>query len=292
MSDAYYGRPIVKPPAWTDLIPTYFFAGGLAGAAATLASAERIARNDRLARTMIFGAAAGCAVSAFCLIADLKKPERFINMLRVVKPTSPMSVGVYIFSAFSGSVFIAAGSEATGIARPAGRFFEAIAGLIGPVMSVYTSVLVGDTVMPAWHLPRKTLPGLFAATSAASAGAWGLLFSSSRDNASARRLALVGGTGMVALLQALHHEIGPAQAKAYSTGEAGALARSARVLNLSGIVCAALAKDSDVLSKIAGALLLAGGLTERFAVYRAGCASAKDPKYVLEAQANSASSRV
>jgi formate-dependent nitrite reductase membrane component NrfD len=293
MSEGYYGRPIVKPPAWTDLIPTYFFAGGLAGTAATLAFAERTARNDRLARTMILGAAAGCAVSAFCLIADLKKPERFVNMLRVVKPTSPMSVGVYIFSAFSGSVFIAAGSEVTGIARPAGRFFEAIAGLIGPVMSVYTAVLVGDTVMPAWYLPRKTLPGLFAATSAASAGAWGLLFASARDSGSARRLALVGGTAMVAILQALHHEIGPAQAQAYSQGEAGALARSARLLNIGGIVCAALGKNSNAISKIAGALLLAGGLTERFAVYRAGCASAKDPMYVLESQkASSASSRV
>jgi formate-dependent nitrite reductase membrane component NrfD len=282
--NGYYGRPIVKPPAWTDLIPTYFFAGGLAGAAATLALAERTARNDRLARTMIFGAAAGCAVSTFCLIADLKKPERFMNMLRVVKPTSPMSIGVYIFSAFSGSVFIAAGSELTGVARPVGRFFEAIAGLIGPVMSVYTAVLVGDTVMPAWYLPRKTLPGLFAATSAASAGGWGLLFASARDSGSARRLALLGGTAMVALLQALHNEIGPAQSEAYSKGEAGALARTAQVLNVSGIVCAALGKNSDAISKIAGGLLLAGTFTERFAVYRAGCASAKDPKFVLEAQ--------
>jgi formate-dependent nitrite reductase membrane component NrfD len=284
VSEGYYGRPIVKPPAWTDLIPTYFFAGGLAGTAATLALAERTARNDRLARTMILGAAAGCAVSAYCLIADLKKPERFINMLRVVKPTSPMSVGVYIFSAFSGSVFIAAGSEVTGIARPVGRFFEALAGLIGPVMSVYTSVLVGDTVMPAWHLPRKTLPSLFAATSASGAGAWGMLFASTRVNGSARRLAVVGGTGMIAALQALHSEIGPKQAEAYTTGEAGALAHSARIMNIGGIVCATLAKDSNALSKIAGLLLLAGGLAERFAVYRAGCASAKDPKYVLDAQ--------
>jgi formate-dependent nitrite reductase membrane component NrfD len=283
-NNGYYGRPIVKPPAWTDLIPTYFFAGGLAGTAATLAFAERSARNDRLARTMIFGAAAGCAVSAFCLIADLKKPERFLHMLRVLRPTSPMSVGVYVFSAFSGSVFIAAGAEVTGIARPAGRFFEAIAGLIGPIMSVYTSVLVGDTVMPAWYLPRKTLPALFAATSASSAGAWGLLFAPARSNGSARRLAILGGTAMVTALQALHHELGPKQVEAYTTGEAGALARSARVLNVSGIVCATLARNSNTLSKIAGALLLAGGLTERFAVYRAGCASAKDPKYVLEAQ--------
>jgi formate-dependent nitrite reductase membrane component NrfD len=284
MSEGYYGRPIVKPPAWTDLIPTYFFAGGLAGTAATIAFAERTARNDRLARTMLFGAAAGCAVSAFCLIADLKKPERFINMLRVVKPTSPMSIGVYIFSAFSGSVFIAAGSEVTGIARPAGRFFEALAGLIGPVMSVYTSVLVGNTVMPAWHLPRATLPALFAATSASSAGAWGMLFGPARASGSARRLAVLGGTAMVGALQAVYHELGPVQVEPYTKGEAGALARTARVLNVGGIVCATLAKKSDTLGRIAGALLLAGGLAERFAVYRAGCASAADPKYTIEAQ--------
>ena len=284
MTESYYGRPIVKPPAWTDLIPTYFFAGGLAGAAATLASAERLARNDRLARTMLFGAAAGCAVSAFCLIADLKKPERFMRMLRVVKPTSPMSIGVYIFSAFSGSVFLAAGSEITGIARPLGRSFGAIAGLIGPIMSVYTAVLVGDTVLPAWYLPRKSLPSVFAATSATSAGAWGLVFAPARLNGSARRLAMIGGLATIAALESLHQELGPAQDEAYKKGEAGKLAHTARLCNIAGIVCAAFAKNSSGLSKLAGALLLAGGLAERFAVYRAGCASAKDPKYVLEAQ--------
>jgi hypothetical protein len=291
---SYYGRPIVKPPAWTDLIPAYFFAGGLAGAAATLALAERAARNDRLARIMIVGAAAGSAVSAFCLIADLKKPERFMKMLRVVKPTSPMSVGVYIFSAFSGSVFIAAASELSGIARPVGRVFETIAGLIGPVMSVYTAVLVGDTVVPAWYLPRKSLPGLFAATSASSAGAFGLLFAPARFSASARRLAMVGGLATIASLESLHHEIGPVQDEAFRNGEPGQLARTARLCNVAGIACAAFAKNSDALSKLAGALLLAGGLAERFAVYRAGCASTKDPKYVLEAQrpASSASSPV
>jgi len=285
-SSGYYGRHLVKPPVWTDFIPLYFFAGGMAGTAATLALAERTARNDRSARTMILGAAAGSAVSAFCLIRDLRKPERFLNMLRVFKPTSPMSVGVYIFSAFAGSVFIAAGSELTGVARPAGRFSETIAGLIGPVMSVYTAVLIGDTVMPAWHLPRKTMPGLFAATSASCAGAWGMLFGSTRSNGSARRLAILGGTTMIAMLQALHHELGPVQDEAYTKGEAGAFARASRVLNVSGVVCATLAKKSDTFGRIAGALLLAGGLAERFAIYRAGCASAKDPKYTIEAQSS------
>lgn len=281
---SYYGRPIVKPPAWTDLIPLYFFAGGLSGAAATLGFAERVAGNERLARPLILGAAAGSAVSAFCLIADLKKPERFLNMLRVFKPTSPMSVGVYIFSAFGGSITLAAGSEVTGIARPAGRFFAAFAGLIGPVMSVYTSVLIGDTVIPAWRFPKKSLPALFAATSASSAGAFGMLFAPARANGSARRLAIAGGLATIVSLEALHHEIGPVQDDAYTSGEAGRLAHAARICNIAGLACAVFAKKSDALSKIAGALILAGGLAERFAVYRAGCASANDPKYVLEQQ--------
>ena len=195
-----------------------------------------------------------------------------------------MSVGVYIFSAFGGSVMLAASSELTGIARPAGRFFAAIAGAIGPIMSVYTAVLVGDTVIPAWRLPKKSLPAVFAATSASSAGAVGMLFAPPRANDSARRLAIAGGLATIAALEALHHEIGPVQDEAYRKGEAGKLAQTARACNIAGIACAVLAKDSDVLSKIAGALLLAGGLAERFAVYRAGCASAKDPKYVLDAQ--------
>lgn len=280
----YYGRHLAKPPVWTDLIPLYFFAGGMAGTAATLGLAERVAGNDRFARTMILGAAAGTMLSAYCLIADLRKPERFLNMVRHFNPTSPMSAGAYIFSAFSGSVFIAAGSELTGVAKPAGRFFETIAGIIGPMMSVYTSVLVGNTVMPAWHLPRATLPALFAATSAASAGAWGMLFGPARKSGSARRLAILGGTAMVAALQAVYQELGPVQVEPYTKGEAGSLARTARVLNIGGMVCASFAKKSDTLGRIAGALLLAGGLAERFAVYRAGHASASDPKYTIEAQ--------
>lgn len=280
----YYGRPIVKPPAWTDLVPVYFFAGGLAGAAETLAFAERARKNDRLARPLLFAATAGCAVSTFCLIADLRRPERFWHMLRVFNPRSPMSVGVYIFSAFSGSVFLAAGSDLTGKARAGGRVCEAIAGTLGPLMSVYTSVLIGDTVIPAWRLPRNSLAALFAATSASSAGGAGLLFAPARNSESARRLGMTGALAGLAALQALKHEIGAAQYEAYASGEAGALARAARALNIGGIVCAAFAKNSHVFSKIAGGLFLAGGLAERFAVYRAGVASAKDPKFVLAAQ--------
>jgi formate-dependent nitrite reductase membrane component NrfD len=280
----YYGRPMIKPPEWTDLIPTYFFTGGLAGTAATLAFIERLAKNDELARTMLLGAAAGSAVSAFCLIADLKRPERFMNMLRVFKPTSPMSVGVYLFSAFSSSTFLAAACELTGILRPIGRIFEAGAALLGPPMSVYTAVLIGDTVVPAWHYARTSLPRLFAATSALSAGGYGLVAAPVASAGAARRLAMMGGIGAILALERVHLELGPRQQQAYERGQALTLSKAARALTIAGTAAAVFSKRNGAVARIAGALLLAAGVAERFAIYRAGCISAKDPSFTIEAQ--------
>jgi formate-dependent nitrite reductase membrane component NrfD len=282
--NGYYGYPMIKPPEWTDLIPTYFFTGGMAGTAATIAFTERLAKNDALARPMIFGAAAGAAVSGFCLIADLKRPMRFMNMLRVFKPTSPMSIGVYIFSAFSGATFIAAASELTGVLRPVGRILEGLAGLLGPAMSCYTAVLIGDTVVPAWHYGRRTMPALFAATSASTAAGWGLLFAPSGNAGTVRRLAMISGPAVLGALQMLHEELGPRQKHAYETGEAALFSQAAKVLNVSGTIAAVASRYYGPLSKIAGALLLAGGLAERFSVFRAGCNSARDPSYTIYAQ--------
>ncbi len=284
MVEGYYGRPVIKPPEWTDLIPTYFFTGGMAGTAATLAFSQRLAKNDELARVMLLGAAGGAAVSGVCLIADLKRPERFLNMLRVFKPTSPMSVGVYIFSAFGASVFAATASELTGLLPRVGRIFEGAGALFGPAMSVYTSVLIADTVVPAWHFARLSMPALFAASSAASAGAFGMLCAPASRAGAARRLTMLGGIGVIIALERVHAELGARQKQAYETGQAAVLSKAARALNIAGTAAAIFSKNSAALSKIAGAMILAGGLAERFAVYRAGCVSAKDPGYTIDAQ--------
>src|SRR5207248_1692869 len=99
---SYYGRPIVKEPVWKTEIPTYFFTGGLAGTSASLALAARLAGNDTLARRALWVNAAAITVSPLLLIKDLGRPLRFLNMLRVFKVTSPMSVGTWIVS-FSGT---------------------------------------------------------------------------------------------------------------------------------------------------------------------------------------------
>lgn len=280
----YYGQPMIKPPEWSDLIPTYFFTGGMAGASATLAFGGRLGKNDALARSMLFGAMAGTMVSGFCLIADLKRPERFMNMLRVFKPTSPMSVGVYIFSAFGGAVTMATLSEITGVLRPIGRIFEGVAALLGPAMSCYTAVLISDTVVPAWHYGRNSMPALFAATSAATAGGWGMLFTPALDAGAARRLAMLGGAAAPIAMSRLHDELGPRQNQAYETGEAAMFLKTAKILNIGGAVLATLGGKNEIVGKAAGAMLLLGGLAERFGIFRAGCTSAKDPSYTIDGQ--------
>ena len=90
---SYYGRPIIKAPIWEPAIAGYFFFGGLAGASGSLALGARIAGNEQLARNATFAGLAGISVSPILLSTDLGRPERFYNMLRLFKVTSPMSVG-------------------------------------------------------------------------------------------------------------------------------------------------------------------------------------------------------
>ena len=165
---SYYGQPVLKEPTWTWEIPAYLFNGGLAGASADLSLVARLAGNRGLARRALLVALGGAAVSPVLLISNLGGPERFYEMLRVLKPTSPMSVGTWVLSAFGTSTAVAAASDMLGIFLRAGRFFEA---LLGPALSTYTAVLIADISVPVWHEARRELPLVFAASSAASAGA-------------------------------------------------------------------------------------------------------------------------
>ncbi|MEO6487780.1 MAG: NrfD/PsrC family molybdoenzyme membrane anchor subunit, partial [Thermoanaerobaculia bacterium] len=98
---SYYGLPLLKPTTWTWEVPAYFFVGGAAGAAAVIGFAGQISGADaKLVRDARWIAAIGAALSAPLLIADLGRPERFLHMLRVFKPKSPMSVGAWTLTVF------------------------------------------------------------------------------------------------------------------------------------------------------------------------------------------------
>ena len=92
----YYGQPVVKPPVWTWEIPVYFFVGGLGGMSALIAVAALLFRNFDVARTAMWIAAIVSVLSPVLLILDLGRPRLFINMLRVFKPQSVMSMGAWI----------------------------------------------------------------------------------------------------------------------------------------------------------------------------------------------------
>src|SRR6201999_1709662 len=137
-------------------IPLYFFVGGAAGASAMLAAAAQLTGADReLVRDARWIATGGAALSAPLLISDLGRPERFVNMLRVFKPRSPMSAGAWILTVFGGAATAAAFAEElrrhTDLpVTLVGDLAGIVAGASGLGMASYTGVLVGATVIPAW----------------------------------------------------------------------------------------------------------------------------------------------
>jgi hypothetical protein len=179
----YYGQPVVKPPVWTWEIPLYFFFGGLAGMSAVIASGAIIFHQVDLARTAMWVAAvAGAVLSPILLIMDLGRPHLFLNMLRVFKHRSAMSMGAWILSGFGACAvpgLIALELHARQIFPGAlDQLLRVAAGLLifgsaifGTLLATYTGVLIGATAIPAWFLHRTLLPIHFGTAGLGSAAA-------------------------------------------------------------------------------------------------------------------------
>lgn len=163
---SYQDQPLLKPPVWTWEIPVYFFVGGAAGASAAIALAAQLTRGDEeLIRDARVIALSGAVLSAPLLISDLGRPERFLNMLRVFKPQSPMSVGVWTLTAFSGASLFAVVMPAKLLRDLSG----VIAGATGLVMATYTGVLLGVSAIPEWKNNAHFLPVHFGASALGAA---------------------------------------------------------------------------------------------------------------------------
>jgi formate-dependent nitrite reductase membrane component NrfD len=283
---SYYGRPVIKEPAWTREVPVYFFFGGLAGASAVLAFAARLTGNRRLARVATRNAFAGIAVSPPLLISDLGRPERFLHMLRVFKITSPMSVGSWVLAAEGGVVTVAAAHEFLGwFPRPLARFAEGLAAVLGLPLATYTAALIANTSVPAWHEARHELPFVFAGGAAMSAGAAAALFVRDGDGAPARRLAMLGVATEAIGMELIEHRLGDL-AEPYRTGTAGKLEKATKAAAGGGGLLMALAhaRRSRSLGVIASLATLAGAMLGRWTVFKAGFQSAADPKYTVAPQ--------
>lgn len=290
---SYYGRPILKPPAWNWMIAAYLFLGGLSGGSALLGAGADLRGLPRLRRVSRLGALGSILASLYFLIADLGRPERFHHMLRVAKPSSPMSMGTWILSVYGPGVGVAAlaevmparlrrsrlGRVVSWAARPAGLEAAAVA----PGVASYTAVLLSQTAVPAWREAHPYLPFVFVGSAAASGAGLGMVAAPLSEVGPARRMAVAGAALEVAASRTMERKLGLV-GEAYTTGRSHRLRQASEILTVGGAVGAVISGQRRWAVAASGAALLAGSVLQRFGVFEAGVASTKDPKYVVVPQ--------
>ncbi len=294
---SYYGRPILKASPWEHDIPAYLFMGGVAAGSSLLSAGADLSGRPAMRRTGRLGALVALSLSMVALIHDLGRPERFYNMLRVVKVTSPMSVGTWLLTAYGPFAGLAAASELRHLlparlrdglvgrllgasGRPAGL----VAAAVAPTIASYTAVLLSDTATPTWHDAHRHLPFVFVGSASAASAGLAMIGSPVHEAGPARRLAVAGGVLELAVERRMEQAMG-LTAEPLHLGHAGQLMRASKVLTLAGLAgTVLLAGRSRGGAALSGAALLAGSGCLRFGVFEAGQASARDPKYTVVPQ--------
>jgi formate-dependent nitrite reductase membrane component NrfD len=298
----YYDLPVVKQPVWIWAVPAYFYAGGAAGAAAVLGAAAQVADREGLADLIDWSrriAAGGVAVGTALLVHDLGRPGRFLHMLRVFRPTSPLSVGSWVLAAATPAAVAAAIlSRAGGFAGSLGDVAGLGAAALGMPLASYTGVLLGNTVVPLWTAMRRPLPPLFVASGASSAAALLTLpHLSDRSARVVRRFGVVALATELAASRWAEHTASRVErvGRPLRHGVAAVLWRGAEVCAAVGLILSLAPLRRRGLRRTGAVLATAGALAMRFAVHQAGKASSRDPRATFEQQrtgpANTARSR-
>ncbi|MDA4110223.1 NrfD/PsrC family molybdoenzyme membrane anchor subunit [Mycolicibacterium holsaticum] len=289
---SYYGKQILKTPVWNWMIAAYLFLGGLSAGSAMLAAGADLTGLAGLRKVSRIGSLVSVLASLYFLIADLGRPERFHHMMRVAKPSSPMSMGTWILSAYGPGAGVAAVAELmpgrlrrtwlgrliARLARPAGWW----AATTAPAVASYTSVLLSQTAVPAWREAHPYLPFVFTGSAAASGGGLGMLLAPEAETGPARRMAVAGAALELTASRVMGQRMG-VSAEAYATGRAHRFRRLSEALTVGGAVGAVIGRHRAVTA-VSGAALLVGSALQRFAVFEAGVASTRDPKYVVVPQ--------
>jgi formate-dependent nitrite reductase membrane component NrfD len=281
----YYDVPLLKEPVWEWAVPLYYYIGGLTGASLILSAAAQMGRSgesDTLIKRCHWVGFVGSAVSGGLLIYDLGKPSRFLNMLRVFRPTSPMNMGVWILSG--------TGATATGALLFRGRrgwvgipgeWLGYAAGVFGAGLATYTGVLVANSAIPIWQESRKALPILFGSSALASLGC---TFDIVSENEAERRITnVLGNVGRVAELVAgtlmEHHASSVSRVgRPFKHGLSGVMWRTAELLTLASLVVSTVPNRTRRTRLAAGLLGTAGSLLLRCTIAHLGTVSARDAR--------------
>jgi len=301
----YYGVPVIHQPHWKWLIICYFFLGGISGAAfvvATIADLVGPKGDRRIGQVGRYVSFAALLPSPVLLILDLGRPERFLNMLRVLKPHSPMSIGTWGLTAFGFFSGLAALRQAAAdgvlgrgaLAQTATRLPARALGLGGSPFAFfvagYTGVLLAATAVPLWAKRALLVGPLFLASAfstatAAIAAVLALLPGTGRGtHRRLEQLQTIAMVGELALHAAWIEGLGETAAP-IERGRTGALLRHGTIgaglvvpLCLHALETLLPARWARALSLLASALALMGGFILRYAVVVGGRESADDPR--------------
>ncbi|TNC22596.1 NrfD/PsrC family molybdoenzyme membrane anchor subunit [Amycolatopsis alkalitolerans] len=281
---SYYGKPVLNAPVWhSPDIPGYLFLGGLAGASSLLGAGSHATGRPALARVAKTGAFGAMSLSLAALVHDLGRPSRFLNMLRVFKVTSPMSVGSWLLAGYGPLAGAAAFSAVAGKLPRIGAAATAGSALLGPAVATYTGALISDTAVPAWHEGYREMPYVFAGSGATAAGGLGLLAAPGRESAPARALAVLGVALEGAAVSRMRQRLGMI-AEPYRSGNGGRYLRAGELLSAAGVAGAVLGRRNGMVRRLSGAALIAASAATRWGIFHGGKDSANDPKYTVVPQ--------
>ncbi len=295
----YYGIPPLKAPPWTWEIFVYFWIGGI-GAGVHLVStvAQLLGYKDKaLFRTAHYTVLVSMILSPILLISDLGRPERFYNMLRILKLRSPMSLGSWALLGFGNLGGLIAVSQAArdGLLGQGAlprlikalipeRLLSILALPFALFIGAYGGILIAATSVPMWARNWLLMGPTFLASAISTGLSW---------------LSLVlhlGHWGEKRTLGALHRaermvilaEAGLMAASLVKMGRWGKPLLSKRLAPLFfggtivGSILAPLAllsgKETRSKSLLSSVLVLLGGLAFRYVMVEGGKMSAKDPE--------------
>src|SRR5215208_2060986 len=295
----YYGIPPIKHAHWTWQIPIYFWVGGI-GAGTHLFStvAQLLGHEDEaLKRASRYTVLVTMILSPILLIWDLGRPERFYNMLRILKLRSPMSTqswSLFTFGNLAGLLAARQAAEDGVLGRNAlsrlairlipERLLSVLALPFGMFVGFNTGNLISATSVPMWArnwmlmAPTFLTSGLSTALSLLS-----LVLHLGHMGEKKTLRALRRAEKATLVLEAVLFAASLARMSRWSKP---LFSRKIAPLFVGGGILAGIAAPMALLfgreargkSIVASVLVLLGGLAFRFAMIMGGRISADDPE--------------
>jgi formate-dependent nitrite reductase membrane component NrfD len=286
---SYYGQPALKPSHYGWTVAIYVFVGGLAGGAQIIATVADFLNVPDAAGVVIGGrviALAGAILGGLLLIAELHTKQRFFNMLRIFRPTSPMSIGTYVLISFG---FWSLAALVCGFFGPhfLTLIFGALAGLAGWFMTTYTAALLAATSTPLWAAAPRCLAVRFASSAIATAAAAlciiALILRAPPSTALAN-IALVAlvieliASIITLVLYSANGVLGPLRKLPWGAVHLLGVQILGNAVPIALFILGDIGAGTGVLFLVASACALAGGLLMRGTLFFAGNESARRPQ--------------